>query len=200
MVIRIYRSHLKALLGASGNVLLALGGAVLLFCIWSYALVAFYQERENAQFSQELLMPRERTAVDSSIEQGAPFGRLEIPRLGVQAMVVEGVIPRDLKLALGHVPGTALPGQYGNAAIAGHRDTLFRKLGGVRRDDAITLTTLRGVYRYKVEWTRVVEPSSVEVLEGSGGQELTLVTCYPFSYLGPAPLRFIVHARALETF
>ncbi len=200
MVIRISRLHLRRLLGASANVLLVAGVAAMLYCIWSYGIMALYQQREEAQFARELVIPGARTRTDVAIAPAAPFGRLEIPRLGLSAMVVEGVSPRDLKLALGHVPGTAFPGDGGNAGIAGHRDTLFRKLGGIRRDDTITLTTLRGVYRYQVDSTRVVEPSNVEVLDNNGGAELTLVTCYPFNYLGPAPLRFIVHARAVVAF
>jgi sortase A len=112
-------------------------------------------------------------------------------------MVVEGVRPRDLKLAAGHVPGTAMPEAAGNVVIAGHRDTFFRKLREVQPRDLITLTTFTGSYRYSVEWTRIVEPEDVEVTEASNEPLLTLVTCYPFFYLGSAPERFIVRARRL---
>jgi sortase A len=125
---------------------------------------------------------------------GSIVGRLEIPRLGLRAMVLEGVTPRTLALALGHIPGTALPGTAGNVGIAGHRDTLFRVLRGVRAGDAIVLTTLEGSYEYRVKSYEVVGPRETRVLNDSPQPSLTLVTCYPFYYIGPAPERFIVHA------
>jgi sortase A len=134
---------------------------------------------------------------------GALVGRVEVPRLGLSAMAREGVDTRTLKRAVGHVPGTALPGQPGNAAFAGHRDTFFRKLKGVRKGDAIVVTTEAGRYTYTVRETRVVRPSDVSVLDPTGEPAVTLVTCYPFSYIGSAPERFIVRgtldpADALE--
>lgn len=126
---------------------------------------------------------------------GAPLGRIEIRRIGMTAMIMEGVDNRTLQRAVGHFPGTALPGQPGNVAVAGHRDTFFRALRHVRKDDEITLTTLTGSYRYHVDSTQVVEPEAVEVLDDSDGAILTLVTCYPFDFVGPAPRRFIVRAH-----
>jgi len=126
---------------------------------------------------------------------GAPLGRIEIRRIGLTAMIVEGIDDRTLQRAVGHFPGTALPGQPGNVAVAGHRDTFFRALRHVRKDDEITLTTLTGSYRYRVDSTEVVEPEAVEVLDDSDDAILTLVTCYPFDFVGPAPRRFIVRAH-----
>jgi len=125
------------------------------------------------------------------------MSKIEIPRLGVSEVVVEGVSFRSLRVAAGHVPGTAFPGESGNVAIAGHRDTFFRKLSQIRSRDQITLTTLRGSFNYSVESTRIVEPTAVEVLRPSREPTLTLITCYPFSYIGPAPKRFIVIARQM---
>ncbi len=121
-------------------------------------------------------------------------GKLEIPRLGLSVMVVEGVGSDDLKRAAGHIPGTAFPGQSGNVAIAGHRDTFFRPLRLIRANDTITLRTLHGAYRYRVVSTKIVSPDDVEVLNPVGRDTLTLVTCYPFYYIGSAPQRFIVRA------
>jgi len=126
---------------------------------------------------------------------GAPFGRIEIERLGLTAMIMEGIDDRTLRRAVGHFPGTALPGQPGNVAIAGHRDTFFRALRHIRKDDEIMLTTLTGSYRYRVDSTEVVEPEAIEVLDDSDDAILTLVTCYPFDFVGPAPRRFIVRAH-----
>ena len=131
-------------------------------------------------------------------QEGAPLSRMAIPRLAVSVVVSEGIKPHTLVRAAGHIPGTAFPDELGNVGIAGHRDTFFRRLSEIRRDDVITLTTLVGSYQYSVEWTRVVTPSDVEVLEPSNTAVLTLITCYPFAYVGPAPKRFIVRARRMD--
>jgi sortase A len=123
------------------------------------------------------------------------LGRIEIRRIGVAAMIMEGTDAKVLQRAVGHVAGTALPGEQGNIAIAGHRDTFFRALRNIRQDDEITLTTLNGTYSYRVDSTQVVEPDDTEVIGASPNPILTLVTCYPFYYVGPAPKRFIVRAH-----
>jgi sortase A len=124
----------------------------------------------------------------------AVIGRLEIPRLKLSVMVREGADEGTLRRAVGHIPGTALPGTMGNVGLAGHRDTFFRALRNIREDDAIEFETTRGTYRYVVKSTKIVTPRDVSVLAASGGENLTLVTCYPFYYVGSAPKRFIVHA------
>jgi sortase A len=128
-------------------------------------------------------------------EDGGLVGRLEIPRLGLSVMVVEGDNSADLKRAVGHIPGTALPGEPGNVGIAGHRDTLFRPLRSIQRNDLIRLSTLEGDYGYRVVSTSVVGPEDVQVLSPTGKEALTMVTCFPFYYIGPAPKRFIVRAE-----
>jgi len=130
----------------------------------------------------------------SNLEEGDLIGRIEVPRLGVSAIVLEGVGYRTLRRGVGHIPDTALPDQDGNIGIAGHRDSFFRGLKDIRQDDIIDLTTPDGTHSYRVEWTKIVLPKDVHVLDGSGGPELTLVTCYPFYYVGSAPKRFIVRA------
>jgi sortase A len=122
------------------------------------------------------------------------IGRLEIPRLKLSVMVRQGADEATLSRAVGHIPGTALPGNIGNVGLAGHRDTFFRVLRKIRPDDIVELQTTAGTYRYMVQSTRIVTPRDVSVLEASGGETLTLVTCYPFYYVGSAPKRFIVHA------
>ncbi len=126
------------------------------------------------------------------------LGRIEIKTIGLAAMILEGTDGRTLRHAVGHIPGTPLPGQQGNVALTGHRDTFFRPLHNVHRDDEITLTTLAGIYRYRVDSTRVVEPEDTEVLADSSDAVLTLVTCYPFYYVGPAPRRFVVRASLIH--
>jgi sortase A len=125
------------------------------------------------------------------------IGRLEIPRLKLSAVVIEGDDSKTLRRAVGHIASTPLPGQPGNVALTGHRDTFFRPLRKIRRNDIIVLTTLQGQYHYRVVSTRVVSPDNIAVLDASNGEILTLVTCYPFYFVGSAPNRFIVRAERI---
>lgn len=125
------------------------------------------------------------------------IGQLEIARLGLQAIVVEGTTYSNLRRAVGHIQGTGLPGQPGNIALSAHRDTFFRPLRNIRRNDLITLTTLTGEFRYRVVSTQIVPPSDLTVLEPGKGEILTLITCHPFYYIGTAPNRFIVRAQRI---
>jgi len=147
---------------------------------------------ENPAFDRA---PLEAAEPRTPVVEGTALSRMEIPRLGLSVVVVEGVEPRDLRLAVGHVPGTALPGETGNIGIAGHRDTFFRPLADVRGNDIIWLTSGGTSYEYAVERVEIVNPSDVQVLDPSSEPELTLVTCYPFYYVGPAPQRYVVRAR-----
>ena len=149
-------------------------------------------DRDNLSAARDSV-PVNRPGPDRSL-----MGRLRIPRLRVSAMVREGVGENTLRLALGHIPGTALPGTAGNVGLAGHRDTLFRPLRQIRRDDLIRLETLHGTYTYRVEKTEIVWPRNVSVLRLGDQPELTLVTCYPFYYVGAAPKRFVVRARQIS--
>lgn len=123
------------------------------------------------------------------------LGRIEISSIGLSAMILEGTDDRTLRRAVGHIPSTPLPGRSGNVAIAGHRDTFFRRLRKIRKDDEIKLETLNGSYLYRVHSIRVVEPDNIQVLEASDQAILTLVTCYPFNFVGSSPKRFIVRAH-----
>jgi len=113
-------------------------------------------------------------------------------------MVREGTGEGTLGLAVGHIPNTALPGEKGNVGLAAHRDTLFRGLKDIRQNDLIQFETLSGNHSYRVETTRIVKPEDVSVLKPGPAPELTLVTCYPFHYIGNAPERFIVKAREVK--
>jgi sortase A len=137
----------------------------------------------------------DRGAPKSPIDgTGWVVGRISIPRLNLSAIVEEGVDETTLARAVGHIPGTALPGEIGNIGITGHRDTFFQKLKDLQPNDQIDFTTHSGHYHYTVESLTVVEPSDVSVLEANGRKILTIVTCFPFHYIGNAPRRFIVHA------
>jgi sortase A len=132
-------------------------------------------------------------------EEGSLMGRIEIPRVGVSALVLEGISGETLRRGVGHVPNTALPRQVpGNVGLAGHRDSVFRSLKDIRKNDLINVETMEGTYRYSVDWMQIVNPDDVAVLSVSNRPELTLVTCYPFYFVGTAPERFVVRAHLLE--
>jgi sortase A len=128
-------------------------------------------------------------------KEGDVLGRIEIPRLEVKVAILEGTTPQTLRLGVGHIEGTALPGESGNIGIAGHRDTYFRVLKDIRTGDEIRIQTATGLSRYQVDLVQIVAPSETGVLAASAGPAITLVTCYPFRFIGPAPERFVVHAR-----
>ena len=130
---------------------------------------------------------------------GAVLGRFEVPRLQLSYVVLEGTNNRTLDKSIGHVEGTADIGEPGNIGIAGHRNTHFRKLEWIRRDDEIKLSSPNAEFCYRVEWVRLFKPGDMEVLDPSHGPALTLVTCFPFEYVGAAPLRFVVRALPDET-
>jgi sortase A len=127
--------------------------------------------------------------------RAATVGKIEIPALGLATRVLEGADARTLRLAVGHIPGTAVPGPSGNVGLAGHRTTFFRSLQKINVGDEIRYSTLAGTFTYRVVSLRVVLPSAIEVLDSTQRPTLTLVTCYPFHSIGAAPKRFIVHAE-----
>lgn len=124
-----------------------------------------------------------------------PLARLDVPGLDISVVVLEGLDDWTLNRGVGHVPGTALPGQAGNVGVAGHRDGFFRGLRHVELGDAMSLTTLEGTQHYRVVDVTIVDPDEVGVLAQGRKDELTLVTCYPFYYVGSAPQRYIVKAE-----
>jgi sortase A len=128
---------------------------------------------------------------------GDLLGRLEIPRLGLSALIAEGDSEATLRTAIGHISQTPLPGQPGNVAMAAHRDTIFRALRQIEIGDRVTVHSWEGETEYEVTTKHVVGPEDVSVLAPSEHPTLTLITCYPFSYIGPAPKRFVVQARQL---
>ncbi len=159
------------------------------------AIPVVWQWWENGVFESEIHREPATPARRHASARNGLVGRLSIPRLRVSAIVREGTGEDTLGLAVGHIPSTAFPGEPGNVGVAGHRDTLFRGLRGIRENDLIRFETLGGDYVYRVESTEVVKPRDVGVLKAGPYSELTLVTCYPFNFVGSAPDRFIVKAR-----
>jgi sortase A len=173
-----------------------------------------FQSVQRRQFEQAVSQPRiEVPAVElpsatpsnhPAPERAEPFtmpvaggpvlGKLEIEKVGLTVVIVEGTDDRALRRGVGHIPESALPGESGNVGIAGHRDTFFRDLRKVEKSDEIKLETANGLFRYAVDFSEVVDPTDTQVLDASSTPTLTLVTCYPFWYVGPAPKRLIVRA------
>jgi len=126
---------------------------------------------------------------------GNPIGVIEIPRLGLSSVVLEGDETAALLLGVGHLSDTPLPWRGGNSVFAAHRDTFFRGLGGIRPKDVIRFKTADMEFDYRVRETKIVNPTDIQVLAPTTSSTLTLITCYPFTYIGPAPKRFIVRAE-----
>ncbi len=187
-----------------GNVLLIAGATAVGIWACSWLSLTIWQAWQNRQFDQRRAaapaqtQAQTQTPAQPRFKDGAIVGRLAVPRLHIRAMVREGDSDQTLSVALGRIPGTALPGQQGNVGIAGHRDTLFRGLKHVTANDEITFETPDANYVYRVEGTQIVKPEDVGVLKPGPASELTLVTCYPFEYVGSAPDRFIVKARLVS--
>ena len=182
-----------------GCLLLAAWAAVTLWGQWSSA-------RELGEFRRSLAVPdqalwsdaRKRQYLDSLAEDpGAAIGILKIERLGLETPVFDGVTELNLNRGVARIEGTARTDEAANLGIAGHRDSYFRALKDIAPGDLIELTAVTGTKRYRVEETLVVDPLDVWVLEPTGTEALTLVTCYPFYFVGSAPDRFIVRARAV---
>jgi sortase A len=199
--------------------LAAAGSACLIAYAGACARASYTQERESAAFEAALrARMQERLAriqaESPNSKEWSPLrfakyqaslatpvqalGRLEIPNADLSVMVLEGTDDSTLDRAVGHIEGTAQPGQPGNLGIAGHRDGYFRGLRHVKKGDALTLTTLDGVARYEIDKIEVVDPARVDVLAPTKSATMTLVTCYPFYHLGDAPWRYVVHARQVE--
>jgi sortase A len=195
------------------NLFLIAGVICLGIYSYSYVSTAVYQYYEGWRFDRDRAQaestPAEAPTATKPLlrdarKPAAPvppkstIGRLSVQRLNMSALVSEGVDDITLQHAIGHITGTPLPGQSGNVAVAGHRDSFFRSLKDLEKHDEIVFTTLHGSYRYVVDEMEVVEPTNVSVLAPTTDKMLTIVTCFPFRYIGPAPKRFIVRARQVE--
>jgi sortase A len=130
--------------------------------------------------------------------EGSLLGEVEIPRIGLSSVILEGTEAGTLRRAVGHIPGTALPGQPGNLCLAGHRDTFFRPLRRVAVGDEVAIKSHAERVLYRVQSVRVVRPEDAEVLDNTPEDVVTLVTCYPFHFIGAAPKRFVVRAMRIS--
>lgn len=180
------------------------GGFTLASCVYLSAAANIYQEQESRRFDSpakavSIATEKITACENASIDERGTIGRLEISRVGISVVVLEGDDAHKLWLGAGRVPGTAWPGQEGNLAIAALRDTFFGGLRDIRKNDVIRLVTTANEYIYQVESTRIADPSHIEVLNPTPRPALTLITRYPFDYIGDAPDRFIVRALQVSS-
>ena len=191
------RTHMQRFLRWSQRLLFISGILALGYVGFTLLDARLYQASAKRSLESQIQLKNEPHAIQPkpAINPGDVLGRLDIPRLGISVAVLQGTSSRILRLGAGHIERTPLPGETGNIGIAGHRDTFFRGLKDIRKNDEIQLQTATGLLRYDVEWAKVVEPGDTTVQEPSRtANGLTLVTCYPFYFVGPAPRRFVVRA------
>lgn len=167
------------------------GYAALGYCAFLWGRAEYDQAQGNRMVDQGRFYATARPAVGSLV------GRIEIPRLKLSAVIFEGTDDRTLDRGVGHLAGSAAPGNRGNLVLAGHRDTFFAPLKNIREGDEIDVTGPDGAFRYVAGSTEIVAPEATEVLRPTAGATLTLITCYPFRYVGNAPDRFIVRGRKI---
>jgi sortase A len=188
--------------------------AIGLVCLVFYSVVTVqawrYQRAAKSRVEQMISIERpsiERSSavaeyvpdVTKTIAIGEIIGRVDISRLRLSAAVAEGDDDKTLGNAVGHLPDTPLPWhRRGNVALAAHRDGLFRSLEGIRLNDDVRVVTSRGEFHYRVTKTHIVDPDDVWVIAPTDTPTITLITCYPFSFVGNAPRRFIVKAELVE--
>jgi sortase A len=173
------------------------GALAISFVVLTLLQARIYQEAARNALQKQIAGQQQHTAGPSRVaaKDGDVLGRIEIPRLGVSVAILEGTTSQTLRLGVGHIEGTALPGEPGNVGIAGHRDTYFRALKGIRTNDEIQVQTATGLSRFEVDSVQIVDPGDTGVLAPSAESAITLVTCYPFHFIGAAPKRFVVHAH-----
>jgi len=173
---------------------------VLGYCGMYWLSASLQQAGGNLELDRLLATNRAAKSIPGKMQQleipdGGLVGKVEIPRLQLSAVVFQGVDDSELSEGVGHVDQSALPGQTGNVVLAAHRDSFFRGLRNIRQGDRIQIVTENGQHEYLVRSTEIVKPTDVRVMAPTPDSEVTLITCYPFYFVGHAPKRFIVHAQ-----
>jgi LPXTG-site transpeptidase (sortase) family protein len=178
--------------------LLVVGALLVAYVGAQYGHMYFEQRRLQREWQQQQQMSdahrsSARPATARSDDDG--LTRLTVPRIDLDSIVVEGTSHRALLLGPGHMRTTPAPGEAGNSVISGHRDTFFRHLHELDRGDTLIVQRGGKTFRYQVTGKKVVEPDDLSVIRPAKDAELTLITCYPTYYVGPAPKRLVVFSR-----
>jgi sortase A len=194
------KGHGSAILGMIEIALLAVGFSFMGVFAYVQLKSAIFDEVQGRQLDEAIAREQAQPGNPDTVStgRGALLGRIEIPRAGISALVVEGAWDKELEVAVGRVVGTARFGEKGTVALAGHRDRHFRGLGKVQDGDTVTVTTPKATFAYVIDSTLVTKPEEVR-LNTSATHGLMLITCYPFGYLGHAPKRFLVFGHQLDS-
>ena len=180
------------------SLILVLVGVILLVYVGTQYGQMYWAQRdlERRWAAQQAMSNNQPKSAEVKVDDG--LMRLSIPKIDLAAVVVEGTSHRSLLLGPGHIKETPAPGQVGNSVITGHRDTFFRHIYELQKGDEILVQRSGKTFKYEVTSKRIVQPDDVSVLKPSQDSRLTLITCYPTYYIGPAPERLIVTSRLLE--
>jgi len=184
-----------------GAAVAAIGTLMILLAATAVVEGWFYQWLGHGQFTAALLSEKRvhaagkpSAAVNRRPARGTLIAKLQVPRLNMSVVVLEGSDDGTLKKGPGHIEETALPGELGNVGIAGHRDTHFRPLRNIQIGDKVIVTTTTSAIHYFIDTIDIITPTDMEILDPTSGPTLTLVTCYPFEFIGNAPMRYVIRA------
>lgn len=186
------------------ELLLITVGVLCFLYLGAIEVQSFAARRSGEAIVHAAAMQRQSGTTSVRIDEdasGAPakvMGKLEIREIGLSVPIMSDYRTSSLLKGIGYIPGTAMPGGLGTLGLAGHRDTYFRPLSRIAAKMDIKIGDSTGVYHYVVDSTEIVKPEQVSVLDIRNVPELTLITCYPFHYIGAAPMRFIVHAHLVS--
>ncbi len=191
-----FRRHASGILIVFGALLLAYVGLEYGQMFWSQKQLQDEWAREQQRQAQRFRDNTARAKPVALNDDG--LTRLSIPRISFDAVVVEGTSNRALLLGPGHLADTPAPGDPGNSVISGHRDTFFRHIHELDKGDEIVVQRNGRTFHYEVTGKHIVQPTDVSVLKPSKDAQLTLITCYPTYYIGPAPERLVVTSKLVD--
>ncbi len=178
---------------------MVVAGAVLLIYVGAQYGTMYHQQRDLARRWQEEQSTQQSGPQKASLHAtDNGLIRLSIPKIDLDDIVVEGTSRKQLLIGPGHMVETAMPGQNGNSVITGHRDTFFRHIYELNKGDMILVRRNGEVYRYEVTGKRVVQPDDISVIHPTSDARLTLITCYPTYFIGPAPERLVVFSKLVD--
>jgi len=182
------------------SVFLVVTGIALLVYVASAYWDMFHTQRTlEAQWEQQAAAAAKSSPGVRTVSADELLTRVVIPKINLDSIVVEGVSHRQLSIGPGHLKDTATPGEPGNSVISGHRDTFFRHIYELQKGDDIMIRRNGQVFRYQVTGKRIVPPDDVSVLKPTTDAQLTLITCYPTYYIGPAPKRLVIFSKLVDS-
>jgi sortase A len=178
-------------------VLLALGVGLSVYVGSQYWEMYYTQRQLQAQWEKQAVLATTSPGLPKLSAEEA-LTRVSIPKIGLDAIVVEGATHKQLSIGPAHIKNTAMPGETGNAVITGHRDTFFRHVYELQKGDIIYVRRNGEVFKYEVTGKKIVKPEDLSVLKQTENAQLTLITCYPTYYIGPAPDRLVVFSKLVD--